>query len=406
MIGLLTGFSASSESTRKERNLSNTFPFNGKLVRIEMEPNKRRWFPNCTASFTKWLFSDRCVDKVMVEVKVEWEVFWIGHWMVLWEFLDWKYTKQWRLWQIYWMKGCKLWHLCGMINSSTGWGQVMAGKTWLKKKHREWFEMQISAEMPFLWLVLPINGDRNHLWAWAAPFFAAMDTVQEFSLQQWTVLCRNRENGAVCSNDWSRTEVRLISLDLHICLPYLESRILAGCSFLVWSSLVQPKEVSLSIKEGRTEVLPIPSLLMGLMRSFLREKPARVLTTWCPASRSPMWLPVMQEERGGPCVLSQFRSLGLLSALSYLLLLGANWNSVKIVWWGLIFRQVRWQGVHGGEDRVGRGGQVRPQLRSTMRKDAQDQIWSCAGGQRQDCARWFTTKQRLLYSFHILRHHL
>ena len=153
-----------------------------------------------------------------------------------------------------------------------------------------------------------------------------MDTVQEFSLQQWTVLCRNRENGAVCSNDWSRTEVRRF-----LCICTTASPILAGCSFLVWSFLVQPKEVSLSIKEGRTEVLPIPSLLMGLMRSFLRERPARVLTTWCPASRSPMWLPVMQEERGGPCVLSQFRSLGLLSALSYLLLLGANWNSVKIV---------------------------------------------------------------------------
>ena len=45
----------------------------------------------------------------------------------------------------------------------------MAGKTWLKKKHREfakkkeWFEMQISAEMPLLWLVLPINGDQNYL---------------------------------------------------------------------------------------------------------------------------------------------------------------------------------------------------------------------------------------------------
>ena len=144
-----------------------------------------------------------------------------------------------------------------------------------------------------------------------------MDTVQEFSLQQWTVLCRNRENGAVCSNDWSRTEVRLICTSA--------SPILAGCSFLVWSFLVQPKEVSLSIKEGRTEVLPIPSLLMGLMRSFLRERPARVLTTWCPASRFPRWLPVMQEERGGPCVLSQFRSLGLLSVLAQLCLIFSCW---------------------------------------------------------------------------------
>ena len=59
-----------------------------------------------------------------------------------------------------------------------------------------------------------------------------MDTVQEFSLQQWTVLCRNRENGAVCSNDWSRTEVRLISLDLHICLPYLDRMFLLGLVLL------------------------------------------------------------------------------------------------------------------------------------------------------------------------------
>ena len=247
--------------------------------------------------------------------------------------------------------------------------------------------------MPFLWLVLPING---------------CPSKSSLSLSRSPFLC---SNGQCCAGIGKTGQSAATTgpgqrWDWFLWICTSASPILAGCSFLVWSSLVQPKEVSLSIKEGRTEVLPIPSLLMGLMRSFLREKPARVLTTWCPASRSPMWLPVMQEERGGPCVLSQFRSLGLLSALSYLLLLGANWNSVKIVWWGLIFRQVRWQGVHGGKDRVGRGGQVRPQLRSTMRKDSQDQIWSCAGGQRQDCARWCTTKQRLLYSFLIIRLHL
>ena len=73
----------------------------------------------------------------------------------------------------------------------------------------------ILAEMLFHWLVLPINGHWNHLWACDHSPCSNGES-------------RNREKGAVCNNGWSRTEVRLISLELHDCPSYLQQDVLLG----------------------------------------------------------------------------------------------------------------------------------------------------------------------------------